>query len=62
MNIYFTLDTMHTIKPFSSILYDSTVLASCKILPLKNVSICSKWQYSCYAVAGRLRTEQTVPE
>ena len=28
-----TLDVMHTMNPFSSILYDSTVFASCKILP-----------------------------
>lgn len=28
-----TLETMHTMKPFSSILYDSIVLASCKIFP-----------------------------
>lgn len=28
-----TLDTMHTMKPFSSILYDATVLPSCRILP-----------------------------
>jgi hypothetical protein len=29
-----TLETMHTMKPFSSMLYDSTVLSSCKILPV----------------------------
>jgi hypothetical protein len=29
-----TLDTMHTMKPFSSMLYDSTVFASCRILPV----------------------------
>jgi hypothetical protein len=29
-----TLETMHTMKPFSSMLYDSTVFASCKILPV----------------------------
>jgi len=29
-----TLDTMHTMKPFSSMLYDSTVFASCRILPI----------------------------
>ena len=29
-----TLATMHTIKPFSSMLYDSIVLASCRILPI----------------------------
>jgi hypothetical protein len=29
----FGFETMHTTKPFSSILYDSTVLESCKILP-----------------------------
>jgi hypothetical protein len=28
-----TLETMQTMKPFSSILYDSTVLSSCRILP-----------------------------
>lgn len=26
-------EVMHTMNPFSSILYDSTVLSSCKILP-----------------------------
>ena len=30
-----TLVTIHTMKPFSSILYDSTVFASCRILPRK---------------------------
>ncbi len=30
----YTLDTMQTTKPFSSILYDSTVLPSCRILPV----------------------------
>jgi hypothetical protein len=29
----FGFDTITTMKPFSSILYDSTVCASCKILP-----------------------------
>ena len=29
----FGLDVMHTMKPFSSILYDSIVLSSCRILP-----------------------------
>lgn len=29
----FRLETMHTINPFSSILYDSTVLVSTKIFP-----------------------------
>jgi hypothetical protein len=29
----YTLEIMQTMKPFSSILYDSTVLASCRILP-----------------------------
>jgi len=28
-----TLEVMQTMKPFSSILYDSTVLSSCRILP-----------------------------
>jgi hypothetical protein len=28
------LETMQTMKPFSSILYDSTVFASCRILPV----------------------------
>jgi hypothetical protein len=28
-----TLETMHTMKPFSSMLYDSTVFASWRILP-----------------------------
>ena len=30
-----TFDIMQTMKPFSSILYDSTVFASCKILPVR---------------------------
>lgn len=30
----FGLETMQTMKPFSSMLYDSTVLASCRILPV----------------------------
>lgn len=35
-----TLDTMHTMKPFSSILYDSIVLSSCRILPgVRKVSV-----------------------
>lgn len=29
-----TFDIMQTMKPFSSMLYDSTVFASCKILPI----------------------------
>lgn len=29
-----TFDTIHTMKPFSSMLYDSTVFPSCKILPI----------------------------
>jgi hypothetical protein len=29
-----TLETMHTMKPFSSMLYDSTVFASWRILPV----------------------------
>jgi hypothetical protein len=29
----FGLETMQTMKPFSSMLYDWTVLASCRILP-----------------------------
>ena len=29
-----TFETIHTMNPFSSILYDSTVLASCNILPV----------------------------
>lgn len=29
-----TLETMHTIKPFSSMLYDSMVLSSWRILPV----------------------------
>lgn len=33
-----TLETMHTMKPFSSMLYDSTVFASCRILPKPGVS------------------------
>lgn len=28
-----TLEVIQTMKPFSSILYDSTVLSSCRILP-----------------------------
>ena len=32
-----TFDIMQTMKPFSSILYDSTVFASCKILPIQGV-------------------------
>lgn len=34
-----TLDTMHTMKPFSSMLYDSTVLSSCRILPVGGVGL-----------------------
>jgi hypothetical protein len=34
---FYTFDTMHTMKPFSSMLYDSTVLSSCKILPVQNL-------------------------
>ena len=30
-----TFDIMQTMKPFSSMLYDSTVCASCKILPIQ---------------------------
>lgn len=30
----FGLETMHTMKPFSSMLYEPTVLASCRILPI----------------------------
>ncbi len=33
-----TFCTMHTMNPFSSILYNSTVLASCKIFPRRDVS------------------------
>lgn len=32
------LETMQTMKPFSSMLYDSTVLASCRILPVTSTS------------------------
>lgn len=35
-------DTMHTTNPFSSMLYDSTVLPSCKIFPTRLiVSMCA---------------------
>lgn len=34
----FGLETMHTMKPFSSMLYDWTVLASCRILPVLGIS------------------------
>jgi hypothetical protein len=30
------LETMQTMKPFSSMLYDSTVFASCRILPISS--------------------------
>lgn len=33
-----TFVTMQTMKPFSSILYDSTVFASCRILPSRRIS------------------------
>jgi hypothetical protein len=33
LDINHTFETMQTMKPFSSILYDSTVLLSCRILP-----------------------------
>ena len=35
----FTFEIMQTMKPFSSILYDSTVLASCNILPVHDAHI-----------------------
>ena len=37
-----TLETMQTMKPFSSMLYDAIVLASWRILPIVEVSACSR--------------------
>lgn len=34
-----TFETMHTMNPFSSILYDSIVLGSCKILPENGIAV-----------------------
>lgn len=44
------LETMQTMKPFSSMLYDSTVLASCRILP---VAGCQQRGRKRAAAAGR---------
>ena len=44
----FGLETMQTMKPFSSMLYDSTVLASCRILP---VVLCQRLDCSCHATS-----------
>jgi hypothetical protein len=48
-----TLETMQTMKPFSSMLYDSTVLASWRILPVargqqvrRPVAPCARWSGS----------------
>jgi hypothetical protein len=45
----FGLETMQTMKPFSSMLYDSTVLASCRILP---IALCQR-RYGSHHVTSQ---------
>lgn len=40
-----TFDVMHTMKPFSSMVYDSTVFPSCRILPSKRTSVSQDFQF-----------------
>lgn len=53
-----TLVIMQTIKPFSSILYDSTVFASCRILPSMNggISVLEGTSHTHHTVVLHQRT------
>jgi hypothetical protein len=55
--VAFGLETMQTMKPFSSMLYDSTVLASWRILPVGcMLATAAAWR------GEKLRLLQSLPE
>jgi hypothetical protein len=58
------LETMQTMNPFSSMLYDSTVFASCRILPIIRISDCGRhiaWEGARQAYRSRSASAEELP-